>query len=207
MIARIEVQDLTRRFGRRELFAGISFRVEHGQVCAITGRNGSGKSTLMKIIAGLLSPSAGSVEYHLDGHPLDPRTLHRHIGYAAPYLTLYEEFNALENLELYARIRGLPLERNRFHALLERSGLPLHRSDPIRSFSSGMKQRMKLLFALLHEPPFLFLDEPATNLDSDGVTLVHECMREQRQRGLVLLASNDPQDLAQADFSISVMNV
>jgi heme exporter protein A len=151
-----------------------------------------------------LTPSSGSISYQLNGSSIEPEYLHRHIGYAAPYLTLYEEFNAAENIALYARIRGMHFGAKEIEALLDRVGLPVDRKDPIRSYSSGMKQRMKLIFSIFHKPPLLLLDEPISNLDHDGMQVVYEIVAEQKKRGTVIIATNDDADIAQCDRTLLV---
>lgn len=201
---RVVAGHVSKKFNRRSVFRDISFTVEKGEVFGITGRNGSGKSTLLRIIGGLLTPSGGAMHYVHDGHPVAPERLYQYIGYVAPYLTLYEEFSAGENIALYARLRGLRHDTHDAHRLLERVGLPTDRNDAIRSYSSGMKQRMRLVFAILHEPPLLLLDEPVSNLDSEGVDIVYSLLGEFRTRGTVILATNDASDIAQCDRCISV---
>ena len=201
---RVSVNAVTKRFNRNAVFADLSFDVEPGQVFGIVGRNGSGKSTLLRILGGLLSPSSGGVGYAMNGAAVDHERLYRHIGYAAPYLVLYEEFNAVENIQLYARIRGTAMPARDAAALLERVGLPTDRKDPIRAFSSGMKQRMKLLFAIMHRPALLLLDEPISNLDADGRRVVYDIVQEFRRSGTVIIATNDDEDIARCDATISV---
>ena len=200
----LAAEGIAKKFNRRSVFREVSFTVEPGEGYGITGRNGSGKSTLLRILGGLMTPSAGRFVYRMHGEELDPEHLYRHLGYVAPYLTLYEEFNAEENIALYARIRGLSLSRNEMRALLERVDLPTDRRDPIRSFSSGMKQRMKLIFGILHQPPLLLLDEPISNLDSSGMEIVYDIVREFRGRGSVIIATNDAEDIAQCDRTLTV---
>lgn len=200
----VTAEAVTKKFNRRPVFADVSFEVVPGEVFGITGRNGSGKSTLLRIIGGLLSPSGGRMHYAMNGTALESDALHRHMGYAAPYLVLYEEFNAAENLALYARIRGMHLTAGEIDAMLARVGLPTDRKDPIRDFSSGMKQRMKLLFAILHTPPLLLLDEPISNLDTEGMAVVYDIVAEYRKRGSVIIATNDEEDIAQCDRTFRV---
>jgi heme exporter protein A len=200
----VVAEHISKKFNRRPVFKDISFTVEPGEVFGITGRNGSGKSTLLRIVGGLLSPSSGSMHFVNGREDVSPEDLHRHIGYVAPYLTLYEEFSAEENIALYARIRGLDYSKSEAHGLLERVGLPVDRKDPIRGFSSGMKQRMRIVFAILHQPPLLLLDEPITNLDAQGMAMVYAVVAEFRVRGTVIIATNDAEDIARCDRSISV---
>ncbi|MCB2204977.1 ABC transporter ATP-binding protein [bacterium] len=197
-------EGISKKFNQRSIFREVSFSVEPGEVFGITGRNGSGKSTLLRIIAGLMTPSAGTLVYRAGGADVDIEQLHTQIGFVAPYLTLYEEFNAVENIMMYARIRGIAFTSADALALLERVGLPTDRKDPIRSYSSGMKQRMKLIFGILHRPPLLLLDEPISNLDTSGMEMVYDIVREFRQHGTVIIATNDDEDIAQCDRTLMV---
>jgi heme exporter protein A len=195
----VKVASVAKHFNRRPVFADISFEVRTGDVFGIVGRNGSGKSTLLKIVAGVLTPSRGSVAYERDGAAIPPEHLFRSIGFVAPYLMLFDEFSAAENIRLFAGVRGIPYSTSETASLLERVGLPTDRDDPVRAFSSGMKQRVKLAFAILHRPPVLLFDEPISNLDNDGVETVYAIIREQRERGCVIIATNDQSDIAQCD--------
>ncbi|PLX25397.1 MAG: hypothetical protein C0600_12055 [Ignavibacteria bacterium] len=200
----ISATGIGKKFNRRSIFREVDFSVETGEVFGIIGRNGSGKSTLLRIIGGLLSPSAGSISYGINGTDVSVEHLHRVMGYAAPYLTLYEEFSAAENIALYAKIRGLQKGSSDIAALLDRVGLPTDRKDPIRAYSSGMMQRMKLIFSILHEPPLLLLDEPISNLDREGMAVVYDIVAEQKKTGTVIIATNDDEDIAQCDRTLRV---
>jgi heme exporter protein A len=187
----VEGMGLKKAFNQRTVFADVSFVVRHGETLLITGRNGSGKSTLVKIICGVLTPTSGKVSVHCEG-PGGDHVIRRLIGLVSPYLPMFEEFSASENLSLALRIRGLSPDHERARSLLIRVGLDADNADDVRTYSSGMKQRLKYAFALLHEPPILVLDEPTANLDYEGVGLVHNIMQEQRSKGLLIVATNDP---------------
>lgn len=192
----LHVEGVSKQFNRRPIFRDVTFSSSDGSVLGITGRNGSGKSTLLKIIAGLLTPTSGKVVWTMDGKRVDGDSLHEYVGYAAPYLNLFEEFSAHENLKHFASIRGMTLTKNEMDALLLRVDLPLDRSDPIRSYSSGMKQRLKLVFAIMHDPAILMLDEPTSNLDVEGDAIVWSIIEEWGRNRIVLLASNEQSELA-----------
>jgi len=201
---RVLANNIGKKFNRRTIFTALTFEAVPGEVLGIVGKNGSGKSTLLRIIGGILSPSTGSMQYMLKGRSVHRDELYSMVGYVAPYLTLYEEFSAMENLQLYARIRGMRLSRDDARESLSRIGLPSDRRDPIRAYSSGMKQRMKLLFAVMHRPPLLLLDEPVSNLDSDGVEAAYGIVDEFRRQSTVIIATNDAGDIAHCDRIISV---
>ena len=195
----IVISKIQKRFNRKTIFQDVSFDVTAGDVFGIIGRNGSGKSTLLKIIAGVLAPSNGSVEYRLRDRTVASEYVFQSMGFLSPYLQLFDEFSAFENIRLFARIRNISLSTLKIEGLLDRVGLPKERKDPIRGYSSGMKQRMKVIFAILHEPKFLLLDEPTTNLDSDGTAMVYSIVEEFRKQGCVLIATNDRSDIDQCN--------
>lgn len=190
----ISTRGLRMAFNRRTIFEGIDFSVRSGETLLVAGRNGSGKSTLVKILCGLLTPTGGKVELTGEG-PLDAHAWRGLIGLVAPYLQVYDEFSAIENLRLTMALRGLASDDGAHRALLERLALDVRRSDPVRGFSSGMKQRLKYALALSHQPSVLVLDEPMANLDTDGTMIVRSIMEEQRQRGILVVATNDLSDV------------
>jgi heme exporter protein A len=195
--------NLGKTFNRKVIFREVSFELGRTSSLAITGRNGSGKSTLVKIIAGLLSPSAGSVAIEDGGQILDESRQREHLGLVSPYLQLYDEFTALENIEILSRIRGIKtLERDHVQSLFTTFSLWDRRNDALRVFSSGMKQRLKYVFALVHRPTVLILDEPTSNLDSEGVESVKQVVRDQKSRGIMIIATNEAQEAKWCDEAL-----
>ncbi|HEY4643878.1 MAG TPA: ABC transporter ATP-binding protein [Bacteroidota bacterium] len=190
----IHISDVKKVYGRRVIFEGIRGTLRSTDALAITGRNGSGKSTLAKILAGLLTPNAGSITYERQSQRIETRDFHRHLGFVAPYLQLYDEFTGYENLDLFARLRALRLPAEMCDRLLDLVGLASSRNELVRNFSSGMKQRLKYAFALLNQPPLLILDEPTANLDSEGIALARGLMKDQCKDGILVVATNDRND-------------
>jgi heme exporter protein A len=191
----LEANKIKKLFNRRIIFNNINFKLENGSALAITGRNGSGKSTLVKIIAGVLSPSSGLVSISINENEIKAIDTFKHIGFVSPYLQLYDEFTAVENLDIFAKVRSLNIQREFILDLLKRVNLYDRRVDFVRTYSSGMKQRLKDTFALLHRPELLILDEPRSNLDAEGISIVSEIIKEQKQKGATLIATNDSEDL------------
>lgn len=202
---RVTFSGLVKRFGRRTVFAGLAGELAPGRVVAIVGPNGSGKSTLIRILAGLLRPSAGTVEYHQGAGRL-PRPLWRtSLGVAAPDMAVYEELSALENLRFFARLRGLRRRDDELAAALGELGIAARDvRRPVGTFSSGMKQRVKLAQALLHRPAVLLLDEPSSNLDEPGHLTVGRLVASLRDRTAVAVATNDPREVAWGDEHIEL---
>lgn len=191
----LAAKEITKTFGRRLIFEGISFSYEENGVIGISGPNGSGKSTLVKIIADLLSPTKGKIIHKYQEKGIIPEKLHNHIGFVSPYLILYEEFSAWENLNYFAKIRGVKFEKERIEKLLDHFLLLNRKDDLVKAYSSGMKQRMKFIFALMHDPELLILDEPTSNLDVEGKNSVYKLVKEESKNNIVIVASNETADL------------
>lgn len=188
------VKNLKKTFNRRLVFDKLSFEVRAGERLVITGKNGSGKSTLIKILAGVMNESSGSFEYIFDNGKIDREDIYKIIGLVSPYLVLYDEFSAFENLKLFAKIRNLKIDDDRINQILEKAGLFNRRNDLVRTYSSGMKQRVKYASAILHDPLVLLLDEPTSNLDIEGKDFVDELVQNFRKDGIVVVATNEAQD-------------
>lgn len=196
MSSRLELigQDLTKEYDRRTVFRNVSFSVSSGETLLVTGRNGSGKSTLVKIICGVLTPGGGTLSLTPSTQEAG-RDRRGAFGLVSPYLQMFEEFSAVENLALAMGIRGLAFDPAAADALLERVALFPRRHDQVRTYSSGMKQRVKYAFALLHSPAVLVLDEPMSNLDLEGTDVVRGIMAEHRRDGILVVATNDMSDI------------
>lgn len=199
---KIEVKGLSKAYGFRKLFSNLSFEIPDRSVFAVLGHNGSGKTTMLRIICGLIPATAGQVNIIRNGKVLSRGERRAVLGLVSPELELYGELTALENLEFFSRVRGLPYDRKKCGELLASLGLKGRGHDLVGTFSSGMKQRMKYACALLHDPDILVLDEPTTNLDEEGLSLVDGIIRRQRQKGIVVMATNEPREVSYADQTL-----
>ncbi len=200
-------KNLSKTFNRKPIFRDISFEFSPGDSIAITGKNGSGKSTLIKIIANVLNPSSGEISISDADKKIEKDDFYKYIGFVSPYLNLYDEFSGYENLQITSRIRGASADN--INEVLKRVGLYDRRNDLLRIYSSGMKQRLKLAFAVLHSPVILLLDEPTSNLDKEGIKIVTEFADEQKEKGILVIATNDEYEksLCKQEINInSVMN-
>ena len=191
----LQSDSLSKSFGRRLIFSNINFQWEEKGIFGISGPNGSGKSTLVKIIAGLISPSKGKLIHKNSGGEIIPEKLHNHIGFVSPYLVLYEEFSAWENLKIFAEIRGVSFDKARVLFYLNEFLLENRKDDLVKTYSSGMKQRLKFIFALMHSPEVLIFDEPTSNLDDDGKKVVYKIINDEGKQRVVIVASNETRDL------------
>ncbi len=200
----LSAQALTQRFGPNKIFESLNFEVPKGQGLVVTGPNGSGKTTLLRILSGLLRPTKGEVRLTVDGKVISPEDRLRHIGFITPELALYEELTALENLEFFAHVRRLKRTKADHLALLERVGLKEKGRDLVGTFSSGMKQRLKLAFAIQHEPMLLLLDEPGSSLDDSGRAVVEGVVAEQKKKGVLVVATNDARELIYGEKTLAL---
>ena len=203
-VTRITADGIYKQFHVRRVLKGISFTVEKGQSVVITGPNGSGKSTLIKILSGLLRPSKGTVQYFNGNSPRQPTELLPAIGLVSPYLQLYPDLTAKEHLEFFGKMQGISQPFQKGLQLMAQFGLKGREADFMKTYSSGMLQRMKYVLALLHQPAVLFVDEPSANLDEEGKETVYALIQEYKHDHIVILATNEPQEIQLGDIRVDV---
>jgi heme exporter protein A len=197
---RIELNDLVAGYGARRVLAGLTLTLRGGETLVVVGANGSGKSTLLRLFCGLQRPTAGTITYISGQRRAQPEQARDLVGWVAPDLQLYRELTALENLEFFAQVRGLRRTRAELEALLEEVGLGRRGDDLLAAYSSGMAQRLRYAYALLHHPAVLLLDEPTVTLDERGAALVEQVVAAQRERGITVIATNDPREVRFGDY-------
>jgi len=185
----LKTVDLSKKFSNNLLFSKISFHLHKNQSISILGPNGSGKSTLLKCILGFNVPSSGTSELILDKKPIEIENLGKYVSVAAPYLELIEELTFPELIEFQLKFKSF---RNnlKIKDILEKTQLTKHKNKQIKSFSSGMKQRVKLGLAIFADSPFLFLDEPTSNLDAKGIDWYQKLINSNLENRIVVVCSN-----------------
>jgi heme exporter protein A len=184
--------DVSRHFGRRRALNRVSFRCEAGDILALLGPNGAGKSTLLSITATLLLPSSGEVRYGEHRARDVAGALRGRIGLLGHDLYLYPELSAAENLRFFGQMYDVPSLETHIDAALDRAGLAGRRNDVVAGFSRGMRQRLALERALLHDPRLVLLDEPFTGLDDAATTALRDRLSALQSRGcIVLITSHD----------------
>jgi ABC-type multidrug transport system ATPase subunit len=201
----VRLENLGKRYRHEWIFRGISQTLSQPHSVAITGPNGSGKSTLMRILAGHLSPSNGKITFSRQGQALDPDKVYQHVSFASPYMELIEEFRLEEAIRFHQQFKPFLNEMD-LDKFLEILGLPVARGREIRYFSSGMKQRLKLLLAILSDTPLLLLDEPTTNLDRQGMQWYHKLIQQYGNNRLIIVASNIPEDFRFCTQEINIQD-
>jgi heme exporter protein A len=195
---RLRANKLAKRFGSLKVFSDIEFELKTGDSLAVVGPNGSGKTTLLMTLLGSLRPSRGEVIYSQDNTTLSAESVRQYTSLVSPYLNLYDNLSGEENMKFFATVAGEAITGKRINELLARVGLKGRGIDYVREYSSGMKQRLKYAVALLTEPPFLFLDEPSSNLDDDGKQIVKEVIEDYRERAIIIIATNEKEEYALA---------
>ena len=188
----VAVDDVSRHFGRRRAVSRVSFTARAGAILGLLGPNGAGKSTLLTMLATLLRPSSGTIRFG----SLDPRVdgagLRGRIGILGHDLFLYPELTALENLAFFAGLYQRTDPSGVALRALDRAGLSDRAHDPVNSFSRGMRQRVALERALIHEPRLALLDEPFTGLDdASAAALVRRLGTLRESSAIVILATHD----------------
>ena len=177
----VEARGLARRFGSQWVLRGLSFVVGRGECVGVRGANGSGKSTLLRILGTLLRPNAGSALVYGRDVVREAEEVRRFIGCLSHLPGLYDDLTASENLRFAAEMLGAA--PTRIPEVLERVGLSDISSERVRGFSAGMQRRVALARLLLTSPSLLLLDEPYSNLDSDGVKLINTTIGDVVQKG------------------------
>lgn len=204
----ITAEQIGKKYRKEWIFRRVELTLTAGTSYTFVGPNGSGKSTLLQLLAGSLPATEGSLMYSLNGRTLDPDDWFRHVSMAAPYLELVEELTLNELLTFHQTFK--PFKPGLTPDLIADRLLLSHaRHKPIKYFSSGMKQRVKLGLAFFSDAPVVILDEPTANLDRQGAAWYHEQVRQladasDRAPQLLLIGSNVPDEY---DFCENVLDM
>jgi heme ABC exporter ATP-binding subunit CcmA len=183
----LAVEDVWKYYGDYPALRDIEIKAEPGQCLALIGRNGAGKTTLLRIIAGFSTAQRGTIK--IGGK--DPRQAEtrRQMGFIGHGISVYDELSALENLTLFGKLYGLADPKKSALEWLERTGLERVRNGLVREFSRGMRQRLAVARAFLHDPSVLLLDEPFTALDDRAIAVLQRLLREALAAGKTVVMS------------------
>ncbi len=187
----LELEGISKNFGERKVFENLNLKLENPNSLAVIGPNGSGKTTLLKVICGLIRPSQGKVSLKLDKQEVKKEDQRSFFGLVAPDLQLYDELTAFENLKFFSQLRDADYSLENLSQKIEEVGLKNRGEDLVGSYSSGMKQRLKYALAMIAAPKILLLDEPSSNLDEEGISVMEKIILNHSQTGIVILATND----------------
>lgn len=188
----LELKNLSKRYGVIRAVDDVTFRVKPGEILGYLGPNGAGKTTTIKILAGLLEPTSGSIFYQGEDVRGKMTAFKRIIGYVPEEPAVYPHLSALEYLELVGRLRGLPekLLEKKITGLLEVFQLSTDMYSPISTYSKGMTQKVLLAAALLHDPEVLLLDEPLAGLDVATSLVIKDLLKELAKQGKIIIFSS-----------------
>lgn len=201
----ISCENLYKSFSGIPVFRKLSFRLSATQSLSITGRNGSGKSTLIKIIANLIHPTKGRISILQNDSAIPDEKRFLKTGLISPYLNLYDELTGYENLAFFYKLRSKSNDLDeKVGLVLERTGLNEKRNELVKNYSSGMKQKLKIAFAIMTQPEILLMDEPRMNLDKHGIDLIQSISDEQKSRGILIIATNEESDKKLCDNSVNI---
>jgi ABC-type multidrug transport system ATPase subunit len=191
----LSIQKLSKSFRHRIVFQDLTLSIASGSRLAITGPNGSGKSTLLKILSSGSLPTSGKVNYRKDGKHIPEDQIYKYLHFIAPYNTVIEELTLPELFHFHQKL-GLLNRFGSYKAWVDHLEYDFKEAQQIKSFSSGMKQRIRLGLALLDDRPLLLLDEPGSNLDDKGKSWFYHLLDQLSKDQTLIIASNDQREIA-----------
>lgn len=202
----IEVEKLTKRYGTYEALKGVSFKVKQGEILGLLGPNGAGKTTTMRILTGYMPPTSGHVRIDDLDVVQDSEAVRARVGYMPERVPLYPDMTVESYIAFWARLRGVSHVRERVGASLERVHLQDRRRSLVRNLSKGMKQRLGLAQALVHEPQVIILDEPTIGIDPRQVIEVREAVRELGKDHTVIFSTHILSEAEQVCDRVVILN-
>jgi ABC-2 type transport system ATP-binding protein len=202
----IEVQDLTKTFNGKTVVNGLNFQVQEGEIFGYLGPNGAGKTTTMRIILGLLRPTSGKALVFGDDLGSND-DLRRKVGILLDNDGLYDGLSAYENLDYYAQLYNVTDREEKIKNLLDFAGLTERKDDKVGTFSKGMKRKLGLARAMIHDPDVLFLDEPSSGLDPEAQRMVRDLILHlAKEKRTIFLNSHDLDEVQKICSKIAILN-
>lgn len=203
----LETQGLSKQYGTKYAVSNLNLHIKKGEIYGLLGRNGAGKTTTIRLITGLLKPTQGEVILFNEKLTLPTRKCFRRIGALIEAPAFYENLNAKDNLQIIADLRGMQ-SRDSIKNALELVNLQNEGKKKVRQFSLGMKQRLGIAMALMHEPEFIILDEPTNGLDPVGIQQIRLMLqRLSKENGTtILISSHILSEIEQMADSIGIID-
>lgn len=199
---------LSKSFSGKSIFKNLDLKISAKESLTVTGRNGTGKSTLVKVLAGLILQSKGSILINENNVSLQKEKWFAKTGLLSPYFNLYDELTGFENLDFFYKLKSAGKEKygneEKVNSLLNEVNLFDKKNEQVKNYSSGMKQRLKLAFAVINKPDILFMDEPRSNLDKYGIEIMNSIALDHKDRGILIIATNDEEDKQLCDKSLNI---
>lgn len=205
MMLEVDIQDISKRYTYEWIFKDLSCVMHAESRWAVVGDNGAGKSTFLKLLMGALDPSKGKILYRVENTPVKVSEVFNHISFTAPYMDLIESFSISELYAFHGRFKTFQ-DQVTLNTFLDIVQLSKHRHKYIKTFSSGMKQRLKLALAVLSTSKMVILDEPTTNLDVWGKEWFQKLLQDYLQQRTLVIASNEATDLALTSQTLNIVD-
>lgn len=185
----IQLNDVGKIYHEQWIFKGIQLSLSSNTGYHVNGKNGSGKSTFLKILSGFIRPSVGVIHWKENDQSIEKEQIHKHFSWAAPYTQLFDSYNLKELFEFFASQQRMKVDSA--EAFAEIIQLKEHLLKPLRNYSSGMQQRVKLGLAILSDTDVLILDEPSSNLDEPSIKWFQELLEAHKENRILIVASNN----------------
>jgi ABC-type multidrug transport system ATPase subunit len=199
----ITLENIGRRFNRDWIFRGVNYTFTSGNNYAVLGPNGSGKSTLLQVLNSSLTPSEGKIFFTDNGKDIEPEAVYNKLSLAAPYLELIEEFSLSEVIDFHFQFKAFLPGMDR-KSVIELLNMHASRNKLVKYFSSGMKQRLKLALAFCSDTEMLMLDEPTSNLDTQGVDWYLSLIEQFAANRLTIICSNQEHEYSFCKEKLSI---
>jgi heme exporter protein A len=204
-LLKISLENIGKKFKNEWIFRNLSFEFSKNEPIAIIGPNGSGKSTLMQALAGAIPINEGKVVYTEDTDIIPDEKWHELLSFSAPYLELIEEFTLAESVNFHIKFKPFQngLSSSDFLKIIE---LEKHKDKPVKNFSSGMRQKLKLGLAFYSKTEILLLDEPTSNLDQNGFDWYISQLEKTIENKIVIISSNEPKEYIFCKDQLNILN-
>ena len=185
----IEIKDVTKSYGRQKVLQNVSFEIMEGELFGLLGPNGAGKSTLIDILTGIQSMDSGEIFINGKSIKTDKVEIRKHLGLVPQDIALLEELNAVDNLEYFGGLYGLAGSelKSQIEKLLEVAGLTDKKKEKVKNYSGGMKRRLNIAVAMLHNPSILILDEPTVGVDAQSRQHIFDYIQSLAEQGTTIL--------------------
>jgi len=185
----IEIKDVTKSYGRQKVLQNVSFEIMEGELFGLLGPNGAGKSTLIDILTGIQSMDSGEIFINGKSIKTDKVEIRKQLGLVPQDIALLEELNAVDNLEYFGGLYGLAGAelKNQIEKLLEVAGLTDKKKEKVKNYSGGMKRRLNIAVAMLHNPSILILDEPTVGVDAQSRQHIFDYIQSLAEQGTTIL--------------------
>lgn len=182
----LETVAIKKSFGNKEILKGIDFSLTNGEICGFIGRNGAGKSTFINIITGIMRTTSGTIK--LFGN--DTHIEHKKLGVLPDYSTFYNDMSGMQHIKYFAKINGVNPSKNLINEYALKLGIEKDLNKKVKTYSFGMKKKLGVIQAVIHDPDLIFLDEPTSGVDIESALKIHSLLNELKAKGKTILVTS-----------------